>query len=80
MMDVIVTYEIALKLKEFNYSTKGLAHYNIFNKEIFFHKPKVHSEAIFAPTYNEVVEWFKSVHNIEAKPTEESILDCFNKI
>lgn len=73
-------YEIALKLNKKGYNVSTHAYYNIYNKHIFIHSPTIHNEAIWAPTFDETINWFKKVHNIDVEPNVESIENALNKI
>lgn len=75
-----VPYDIALKLNKLGYSNQTQGYYNIYNKHIFFSENILHSEAIWAPTYEEVLDWFQTVHNMGIEPTEEGIIEAINKI
>lgn len=75
-----VPYNIALKLSRLGYNNKTQGYYNIYNKHMFFSKHVLHNEAIWAPTYEEVLDWFQTVHNIGIEPTEEGIIEAINKI
>jgi hypothetical protein len=75
-----IPYDLALKLKEKGYNKPSNAYYNIYNKEIFTQTPTIHNEAIWAPTFGEVINWFKEYHNINVEPNYESIDNALNKI
>lgn len=75
-----VPYDLALKLKEKGYTGPSNAYYNIYNKHIFIHTPINHREAIWAPTFGEVIDWFKENHNLDVLANVESIESSLNKI
>ena len=73
-------YELSLELHKKGYTRPTSAYYNIYNKSIFFQKTLIHSEAIFAPTFGETIDWFKDIHNMDVNPTIESIKDAIGKL
>jgi hypothetical protein len=75
-----IPYELALKLNEKGYTVPSNAYYNIFNKQIFIKKPIIHNEAIWAPTFGKVIDWFKENYDIDVDPNVESIENTLNKI
>lgn len=75
-----IPYEIALKLNEKGYTVPFNAYYNIFNKEIFIKNPVIHTEAIWAPTFGETIDWFKENYDIDVDPNVESIELALDKI
>jgi hypothetical protein len=75
-----IPYDLALKLKERGYNKPSNAYYNIYNKEIFIQSPTIHNEAIWAPTFGEVIDWFKEYYDIDVEPNVKLIEDALNRI
>ncbi len=75
-----VPYDIALKLNKLGYSNQTQGYYNIYNKHIFFSENILHSEAIWAPNYEQVLNWLRIVHKKNVEPTKEGIIEVINKI
>lgn len=75
-----VPYDLALKLNKKGYTIPSNAYYNIYNKHIFIQNPKIHNEAIWAPTFGEVIDWFKENHNLDVLPNVDSIESALNNI
>ena len=75
-----VPYDIALKLRKLGYSNQTQCYYNIYNKHIFFCENYLHSEAIWAPNYEQVLDWLRIVRKKEINPTKEAIIETINKI
>lgn len=73
-------YELSLELKEKGYTGPISAYYNIYNKTLFFKNITVHSESILAPTFGEVIDWFKDIHDMDVNPSIESIKEAISKI
>jgi hypothetical protein len=73
-------YDLSYKLNKKGYTIPSNAYYNIYNKHIFMFKPIKHNEAIWAPTFGEVINWFKEVHDMDVLPSIESIENALDKI
>jgi hypothetical protein len=69
----IVSFEIATLLQEVPFITPTIKYYNIYNKQIFTTNLYIHSEAVHAPTYGEVIDWIKLYTNKDVELNEESI-------
>lgn len=79
-LDNIVPFDIALQLNKAGLVVESQKYYNIYNKFVFESVKELHNEAVWAPTYKEVISWFKKTHNLSVQPTEESILENVRKI
>ena len=75
-----VPYSTALKLHTLGYTNEAHSYYNIYNKHIFFSNDTLHSEAIWAPTYEQVYYWLINELQLETKPNKEDIIESINKI
>ena len=73
MVDKYIPYDLAVKLHQKGFNRPVTAYYNIFNKHLFLKESSIHSEAVWAPTYEDVVMWFKEKYNLIVDPTIESI-------
>ena len=75
-----IPYDMALTLSELGYHNQTQGYYNIYNKHMFFSEHALHSEAILAPKYVQVLYWLQTVHNKDVNPDKESITEAINKI
>lgn len=75
-----IPYDLALILNKKGYTTPSKAYYNIYNKQIFIKDIRPHSEAIWAPTFGEVIDWFKEYYDMDIQPNIESIEKGLNTI
>ena len=76
----LIPYDMALTLSEMGYHNQKQGYYNIYNKHMFFSEHTLHSEVIWAPKYEQVLEWLQIVHNKDVNPDKESITEAINKI
>ena len=75
-----LSYELSLELHKKGYSGPTITYYNKHNKNIFFKELLTHIEAILAPTFGEVIDWFKDIHDMDVNPSIESIKDAISRI
>lgn len=68
----IVSFELALLLNKAGYGSPSVQYYNVYNKHAFTLKVSIHSEAVFAPTYQEVIDWLKG-YDLHPECTEAAI-------
>jgi len=80
MSNTHLPHDLSLTLNKKGYTKPSNAYYNIYNQSIFYQTPKIHSEAIWAPTFGEVIDWFKETYNMDVFPTVDSIEVALNKI
>ena len=76
----LVPFHIASKLNVLGFNKPSQKYYNIYNKCVFEYHSILHPEAIWAPSYNEVVEWFAMNHNLKVEPNDNSIIEALNKV
>jgi len=72
-LNEIVPYELARILYQKGFSHRVRKHYNIYNKFTFDTEMSLHSEAIWAPTWDEVRIWLHDKFGITVRLTEEAI-------
>ena len=75
-----IPYDLALILNKKGYVTPSKAYYNIYNKQIFIQEIRHHNEAIWTPTFGEVIDWFKDKYDMDIQPNIESIENGLNSI
>jgi hypothetical protein len=75
-----IPYDMALKLNKLGYHNQTLGYYNIYSKHMFFSEHTLHSEAIWAPSYEQVLYWLQTVHNKDVNPDKKSITESISKI
>ena len=75
-----IPYDMALKLSELGYHNQIQGYYNIYNKHMFFSEHILHSEAIWAPSYEQVLNWLQVTHNKDVNPDKESIIEVISEI
>jgi hypothetical protein len=73
-----VSFSLAQALHKAGYTQPAQVYYNIYNKFLFMCQAELHSEAVWAPTYQEVADWLKRVHNLQIEPNEPSIYIALN--
>lgn len=79
-MKNVVPYNLSVDLVSKNFTLPVRYYYNIYNKHLFPIKEILHTESVLAPTYDDVVNWFKENHNMVIEPTIESIEKAIKKI
>ena len=79
-MENVVPYKLVLDLVSKNFTSPVKYYYNIYNKHLFVLKENLHNESVLAPSYNDVVNWFKETHNMDIEPSIESIEKAIKKI
>ncbi len=75
-----IPYNLAVQLNAAGLGKPSIKYYNIYNKCVFECDSSLHKEAVWAPTYFEVVMWFETKHNIQVTPDDKSILDGLTRL
>ena len=75
----IVSFELALLLNKAGYGSAPVQYYNVYNKHTFTLKANIHSEAVLAPTYQEVLDWLK-VYDLHPECTETAIYQAVKSV
>ena len=74
-----ISFEVAELLHLAGYDGPIIKYYNILNKHQFTAKFYIHSEAVFAPTYSEVINWL-SEYGYIVELEEEQIINALKQL
>lgn len=74
-----ISFEVAELLHLAGYDGPKIKYYNILNKHQFIAEFYIHSEAIFAPTYSEVIKWL-SEYGYVVELNEEQIINALKQL
>ena len=79
VLDQIVPIQIATLLHSAGYRGPVIQYYNILNKHLFNSLVYIHTEAIFAPTYQEALTWLKS-KGVSVECNDAEMIEALNKL
>ena len=74
-----ISFEVAELLHLAGYTGPTMKYYNVLNKHQFTAKFYIHSEAVFAPTYSEVINWL-SKYGYIVELEEEQIINALKQL
>ena len=74
-----ISFEVAELLHLAGYTGPTMKYYNVLNKHLFIAKFYIHSEAIFAPTYSEVINWL-SEYGYIVELNEDEIINALKDL